>query len=535
MRDVTAKISFSLGLLLLLAACMREQPNVIVITATFLPEPETSAVVVSSTQVPPPLVLSPIADTPLTIPTLNPTRPAADIPSEHLVQAGDTLLGIAQRYSIPLEELIAANALVNPDILSVGQVIALPSVANVASPEFKIVPDSRLILGPGSQHFDTAEFINRQPGFIRQAVDEVPSRLDNGAEALQTLSAAQIVARVSLEYSVDPRLLLMLLEFRAGWLSNPQPREDLQTHPLISADIAVGVDRTGLYRQLAWAANNLNRGYYGYKFRGLATLGFDDGTRVIISTGLNAGTVGIQYLLSLAGATYNRWLAEVGPNGLYRLYASYFGDPFLNVVDPIAAPALTQPELILPFEQGVEWLYTGGPHGGWDSGSAWAALDFAPGEDREPGSAFCYTSDSWVVAVAAGLIVRSDNGAVVLDLDGDGNESTGWTIHYLHIASQDRVAAGANVVAGTRIGHVSCAGGFSNASHLHISRRFNGEWIPADCQACLPDSPRPTFVMSGWRAMGIAGQEYQGYMANGTRQIQAEQARETLIDNRISW
>ena len=35
----------------------------------------------------------------------------------------------------------------------------------------------------------------------------------------------------------------------------------------------------------------------------------------------------------------------------------------------------------------------------------------------------CIPSDDWVVAMANGLIVRADNGAVVQDLDGDGNVS----------------------------------------------------------------------------------------------------------------
>jgi hypothetical protein len=36
------------------------------------------------------------------------------------------------------------------------------------------------------------------------------------------------------------------------------------------------------------------------------------------------------------------------------------------------------------------WSFTGGPHGGWDSGSAWSALDFAP-----PGEgAGCVTNDA---------------------------------------------------------------------------------------------------------------------------------------------
>ena len=58
----------------------------------------------------------------------------------------------------------------------------------------------------------------------------------------------------------------------------------------------------------------------------------------------------------------------------------------------------------LPFEKGTTWSFTGGPHGGWDSGSAWAALDFAP--PGEP--AGCVSSDAWVVAVADGLILRAE-------------------------------------------------------------------------------------------------------------------------------
>ena len=40
-----------------------------------------------------------------------------------------------------------------------------------------------------------------------------------------------------------------------------------------------------------------------------------------------------------------------------------FGDPFAHAVEPITPPDLTQPILTLPFAQGEEWVYTGGPHG----------------------------------------------------------------------------------------------------------------------------------------------------------------------------
>jgi hypothetical protein len=44
---------------------------------------------------------------------------------------------------------------------------------------------------------------------------------------------------------------------------------------------------------------------------------------------------------------------------------------------------------------------------------------------------------------------------------------------------------------GDPIGHPSCEGGMSDASHLHIARKYNGEWIAAD-------GPLP-LVMSGWQ------------------------------------
>ncbi len=82
---------------------------------------------------------------------------------------------------------------------------------------------------------------------------------------------------------------------------------------------------------------------------------------------------------------------------------------------------------------------------------------------------------------------------VVLDLDGDGYEQTGWVVLYLHVSTDGRAPVGTWVGAGDRLGHPSCEGGQSTGTHLHIARKFNGEWIAAD-------GPMP-FVLSGWRAM----------------------------------
>ena len=162
----------------------------------------------------------------------------------------------------------------------------------------------------------------------------------------------------------------------------------------------------------------------------------------------------------------------------------------------------------MPFEEGNIWSYTSGPHGGWGNGSAWAALDFAP-----PGEILgCVSSDAWVVAVADGQIDYSDNGMVIQDLDGDGWFQTGWSILYMHIETRDRVASGTFVKAGSRIGHASCEGGLSTGTHVHLARRYNGEWIPAD--QTIP------FVLDNWVSQS-AGNEYDGYLVRDNITVEA--------------
>lgn len=522
------------ALLLVLTACVRDQPQIIVITATF---PSQVVEVVPADYTPPPvplvpLALSPVPDTPVTNPTLDVVSgQTVELATEHTVQPGDTLFEIAQKYGASLESLLAVNNITDANIIAVGQVIKLPPAPSQTTPIFKIIPDSRLVRAPGSKVFDIVGFIATQPGYIRQATDEVGTRQANGAELKLTLTAAQVVERVALEYSVDPRLLLAILEYRAGWLSKPQLSPEQITHPLIAIANSGGIDRSGLYRQLAWAANELNRGYYAWKTRGLKLLEMTDGTRLTYGSGLNAGTIGVQYFLALNNIKAI-WERDVSQNGLYRTYYAYFGDPFLQAVDPLVPITLEQPPLTLPFAAGKIWYFTGGPHGGWNGGSAWAALDFAPPDERTAETPFCYSSKYPVTAVAPGIIARSGDGAVILDLDNDADESTGWTIFYLHLT--DVIAPGTQVNVGDILGYSSCAGGFSTATHLHIARRFNGEWLPADCSQCIPGHERPAFVMSGWRTLGIANAEYQGFLENGTTQLQAEQGRNNPI-NQISW
>jgi hypothetical protein len=70
---------------------------------------------------------------------------------------------------------------------------------------------------------------------------------------------------------------------------------------------------------------------------------------------------------------------------------------------------------------------------------------------------------------------------------------------------------------GDRIGHPSCEGGVTFATHLHLARRYNGRWIEAD-------GPVP-FVMDGWIPVSY-GSEYDGALIKGEEAREACECRE---------
>lgn len=58
--------------------------------------------------------------------TDTPTEEAPAEEGTYTVQAGDTLFSIAQSFGLTVDDLVAANGIVNPDILEVGQVLVIP-------------------------------------------------------------------------------------------------------------------------------------------------------------------------------------------------------------------------------------------------------------------------------------------------------------------------------------------------------------------------------------------------------------------------
>jgi LasA protease len=395
------------------------------------------------------------------LPTRQMSEPGQII--EYAVQSGDTLEAVASHFNTSVED-IRKN---NPDLaektttLVPGRILKVPLYLEpFTGTPFQMLPDSEVVASPSMSGFPIQRFVGNSSGYLKTY-----NEYGFGA----SLAGWEIVDTVARDFSVHPRLLLALLEYRSGALSRSDQSDELKAFPLGSTDVT----DVGLGMQLSWAAEMLNEGYYGWRTGWLHELELADGRISRPDPWQNAGTVAVQYLLS-------RWFGQeefeeaVGPSGFIETYAKMFGDPFSYAVQVIPGN-LRQPAMQLPFEPNKIWVFTGGPHPVWGHHLPWAAVDFAPPSEKHG----CQDSPEWVTAVAPGLVVRSGPATVVLDLDFDGDEHTGWIVFYYHIAETGRAPEGKRVNPGDPIGHPSCEGGTATGTNVHIGRRYNGEWISA--------------------------------------------------------
>jgi hypothetical protein len=437
-------------------------------------------------------VILPVIDyTPL------PTRPAYDPGQlvDYSAQTGDTLPALALRFNTTVDEILSANTFIPRDATTMpqGMPMQIPIYYRALwGTSFQSIPDHAFVNSPTSAGFNTAAFVQSQNGWLKNYYAYVAGEKRTGAE---------LVDYVAINYSINPRLLLAILEYQGGALTQsvaPTNRKIL------------GLERAfweSHYLQLVIAANTLNNGYYSWRNGSL--LEFEDASGNLFRPDpwQNAGSAALQYYFSRMYSGDEFQLA-IGSNGLLQTYTNLFGGPWVESIDLIPG-SLTQPELLLPFPNSQTWSYTGGPHTGWGTGEPFAALDFAPQLDKSG----CTNPkpENYAIAVADGLVVRSSaNEGVVLDLDKDGDERTGWVIYYLHLATNQRAVVGLNLNAGDLIGYPSCEGGRSTGTHVHIARKYNGEWILAD--SAIP------FVLSGWVAHN-GSRAYLGTLTKGNATV----------------
>ena len=108
----------------------------------------------------PPEVPSQVARSATGLPNIGVGSPteATPLPQVYVVQRGDTLGAIASRLGCSLEALIEANQITDPNTLTVGQRLRVPTLETDTGPDTRLLPDSEFVNGPAYTDFDIATF-----------------------------------------------------------------------------------------------------------------------------------------------------------------------------------------------------------------------------------------------------------------------------------------------------------------------------------------------------------------------------------------
>ena len=417
--------------------------------------------------------------------TLVPTPNVQQEPIVYHAQAGDTLAVVATHFGVGKSQIQSNEELPQDSFINPGTLLVIPQVLINTTSETHLLPDSEFVysraIADADFPEDVVQFVQDAGGYLSEEREYDHSNLTNGGE---------IIKNIAQNNSINPYLLLAMLEYQSNWVfGQPQNLAQLK-YPMGH----INYDDVGLVRQLRWAVNQLSIGYYGWREGRLTEIFLKNAQNpsrnvtARIEPRLNAGTVALQYFYSQIYDS-DEWIQTLDDDtGFITTYEEMFGSPENRTqYEPLFSHNLIQPELELPFVPSVVWNYTGGPHGAWEREGSWSAIDFAPSGFRGE----CSQSYAYVTASAPGLVVRAEDGVIIVNLNFNDNEHSGWVLLYLHVATEGRlVEAGDEVNTGDRLGHPSCEGGISTGTHVHMARKYNGEWMAAD-------GPTP-FVLSGW-------------------------------------
>ena len=228
------------------------------------------------------MVPTPTRGAPITLPPLRTEE------TTYKVKSGDSLANIALTHQVSVKQILDFNKIEDPNLIAVDSVIVIPpSNANELAGNLLLIPDSELVYGLNAKDFSIESFIAQFNGVLR-GYSEID---DEGNE----MTGPQVVRRVAEENSFNPRLLLALLEFKSGWLTQSAPAGYDATYPM---GLKV-LNREGLYKQLSSMVNETLRGASLWRAQVLAVWTLNDGNVMRIDPTINAGTAGLQYVLGL--------------------------------------------------------------------------------------------------------------------------------------------------------------------------------------------------------------------------------------------
>jgi murein DD-endopeptidase MepM/ murein hydrolase activator NlpD len=317
-------------------------------------------------------------------------------------------------------------------------------------------------------------------------------------------SFAEVLVGLSSLYSLNPGVLLALIEAQSSLISDPNPGTDQVAWAVgYRGD---GGGRRGLYGQLRWAAREMRYALVDYSLAyggEPAPLRFADGSELEVGADLPLSRYVLARLLAPTTTP-----DQLGPrmDRLVNTYARLFGDPR---EPPLDWPAPAEPFLHMPmeapmrvtsfFDHDTPFLReNGSTHTFWGR----AETDMAFAYDGHTGWDYAMAPPDRVLAAADGMVVfagNSDDGCATPSQGVIIDHGNGYRTLYWHLARID-VELGQPVVHGDVLG-IAGDSGCAFGAHLHLQVQYLGRDVdPYGWCGSEPDpwALKPAGAASHW-------------------------------------
>ncbi len=350
-----------------------------------------------------------------------------------------------------------------------------------------IISDTDFIFTNSEFDFDIQGYLEHKPGILSGYIIQHQS---------ETMPFSEFLRFVSHSSSINPKILLTILEIQTRLVDNRKPDEQ----DVSQAMGVISKQPSSIDEQLLLAANQLATAYYDFKYGDPTFYATGTVTRTLRDSSPNAATYSLLLFFSQTGVT-EQGISDARSKAqmFIQIYEQEFGIRFKTIDVQNVAECNSPPDFQLPFPGGESWQLSHGrlsvAHGdliGYPSSginkSILAAIDFVP-----PGSMPCrptppyncsernngLVADAWVAApFDTGTVVFARNSFVVVT-----KTNSLWAATFYHIHETEMITEGTKLEKGNlRIGHPSNSlkwGGNSPWSHVHFAMQCNGEYKPA--------------------------------------------------------
>src|SRR6185503_6236501 len=160
-------------------------------------------------------MITPLAPTPVPAPTSGRPEYSPGELVDYTAQNGDTLPALAARFNTTVKEIMEANPIIPREATTMppGLPMQIPIYyLPLWGTAYQSIPDHAFVNGPAQIGFSTSAFISSTSGWLKNYRVYAGEKMRTGAEAVDYIAT---------NYSISPQLLLAILEYQSGALTQP--------------------------------------------------------------------------------------------------------------------------------------------------------------------------------------------------------------------------------------------------------------------------------------------------------------------------